>query len=136
MEKIRTLWQKYETKIVLFLGLILVAGIAFEAGYLKGKTLIQEPIVFENTQNCPKIEARSQERVPSQQNTTPPDSAVLGASNAVPADCMFVGSKNSTKYHLPTCSGAKRIKAENIVCFKSAEEAKSRGYEPSKDCME
>jgi hypothetical protein len=50
---------------------------------------------------------------------------VLGAAT----DCAFVGSKNSTKYHLPTSGSAKRIKPENLVCFMSVDEAVARGYE-------
>lgn len=42
--------------------------------------------------------------------------------------CLFVGSKNSVKYHSPSCSYAKRIKPENRVCFSSKEEAEKRGY--------
>ncbi len=48
---------------------------------------------------------------------------------STPTDCAFVGSKNSTKYHLPTSGSAKRIKPENLVCFTSADEAVARGYE-------
>lgn len=51
--------------------------------------------------------------------------SVLGAAT----DCAFVGSKNSTKYHLPTSGSAKRIKPENLVCFTGADEAVARGYE-------
>lgn len=47
---------------------------------------------------------------------------------------VYVGSRTSTKYHLPTCSGAKRIKEENKVWFKSKEEAESRGYTPAGNC--
>ena len=47
---------------------------------------------------------------------------------------VYVGSRTSTKYHLPTCSGAKRIKEENRVWFKSKEEAESRGYTPAGNC--
>ena len=43
-------------------------------------------------------------------------------------NCKYVGSKNSDKYHLPDSGTAKNIKEENKVCFKSKEEAESRGY--------
>ncbi|GEM_PF-1628507 len=49
-------------------------------------------------------------------------------------DTMFVGSKNSDKYHYCNCSMAKRIKLENIVCFKSVEDAKNQGYVPCGTC--
>lgn len=47
---------------------------------------------------------------------------------------MYVGSKNSDKYHLLWCSGAKRITEENKVFFKSKEEAESAGYKPAGNC--
>lgn len=39
-------------------------------------------------------------------------------------DCLYVGSKNSDIYHKPDCKWAKRIKPENLICFKSIEEVK------------
>lgn len=44
------------------------------------------------------------------------------------ADCNFVGSKESDKYHTPACGAVKNIKAENKVCFQSAADAKKQGY--------
>lgn len=46
----------------------------------------------------------------------------------------YVASKSGTKYHLPWCSGAKRIKEENKVYFKTKEEAESAGYTPASNC--
>lgn len=48
---------------------------------------------------------------------------------------QFVGSKNSTKYHLPSCRFAKNIKPQNQVWFSSLEEAESRGYKPCGTCI-
>lgn len=47
---------------------------------------------------------------------------------------QFVASKNGTRYYLPWCSGATRIKEGNRVWFQTAEEAKRAGYEPSSTC--
>jgi hypothetical protein len=46
----------------------------------------------------------------------------------------YVASKNGTKYHLPWCSGAKRIKEENKVFFATKEEAEKAGYTPAANC--
>ena len=46
----------------------------------------------------------------------------------------FVGSKNSDVYHYPSCSYTKRIKAENLVYFSSAQDAVDHGYRPCKVC--
>lgn len=45
-----------------------------------------------------------------------------------------VASKSGTKYHLPTCSGAKTIKPENLVTFASRAEAEAAGYTPAANC--
>ena len=43
---------------------------------------------------------------------------------------MFVASKNSKIYHSLDCQYAKRINEGNKIFFKSAGEAKERGYSP------
>lgn len=45
-----------------------------------------------------------------------------------------MASKNGEAYHLPWCSGAKRISPENIIWFSSPEDAKESGYRPAKNC--
>jgi len=45
-----------------------------------------------------------------------------------------VGSKNSDKYHLPDCPGAKQISEQNKIWFASIEEAKKAGYKPAGNC--
>ena len=52
------------------------------------------------------------------------------ATTSTATGCTFVGSKNSTLYHLPSCAPAKRIKETNKVCFNSKEVAEARGYKP------
>ena len=46
----------------------------------------------------------------------------------------FLASKNGTRYYLPTCSGAKRIKTENIIYFSTREAAESAGYTKAINC--
>lgn len=46
----------------------------------------------------------------------------------------YVASKNSDKYHLPWCSGAKRISDANKIYFSSKEEATKAGYTPASNC--
>lgn len=47
----------------------------------------------------------------------------------------FLASKNSTKYHDPSCVLAKNIKQENLVTFSSPEEASKAGFDPCKRCI-
>jgi hypothetical protein len=56
------------------------------------------------------------------------------AGVALPTGEKYVGSKNGTKYHLPWCSGALRIKEENKVWFASKSDAEAAGYSPAANC--
>ena len=56
----------------------------------------------------------------------------LLAAYATAAD--FLASKNSTKYHVPSCKLAQKIKPDNMVKFESPEDALKAGYEPCKKC--
>jgi micrococcal nuclease len=47
-------------------------------------------------------------------------------------NCLYVGSKKSDKYYPPECKWAKRIKPENLICFKSEKEVQNRT--PGKGC--
>lgn len=46
----------------------------------------------------------------------------------------YVASKNGTKYYLASCSGAKRIKAENKVWFATVQDAEASGRTPASNC--
>lgn len=45
-----------------------------------------------------------------------------------------VASKSGTKYHLPSCPGAKSIKSENLITFGSIAEAEAAGYKRAQNC--
>jgi len=40
--------------------------------------------------------------------------------------CLFVGSKNSDVYHALDCKWAKKIKPENLVCYRSLDELEGK----------
>ncbi len=135
LAKIKDFWKKYETKIILVIGFLLVATISFEGGYLQGKNQSKSFVSLEKAspcvQNCPE----------NSNNSSVPETSV-SESKTVPKEnessqkeCAFVASKNSKKYHLPTCRFAKNIKPENKICFESEEEAKQKGFEPCGTCL-
>jgi len=125
-EKIRIFWEKYDNKVVLFVGILLVAIVSYEIGFMEGHKIEQKSLVIEK---APALE------LPSAKDE---NSSVLGAQSSEELkdvtnstdnkDCVFVGSKNSNKYHTLDSPWAKRIKPENRVCFKSKEEAQAKGY--------
>ncbi len=45
-----------------------------------------------------------------------------------------VASRNGTRYHLPECPGAARIKPENLLTFPSRAAAEAAGYTPAVNC--
>jgi hypothetical protein len=140
-QKIKDFWLKHGERFILAFGIILIALVSFEAGFLKGQKNQKEPVVVNQAACPPAGEAGA---------TCPKDANVNSANNSIlqntqnknddplPADnqkCAFVASKNSNKYHLATCQWAAKIKSENKVCFSSAEEAQSRGYLGAKCCI-
>lgn len=67
--------------------------------------------------------------VPLMATSSSEQKAVAGS-----VDGMVVASKSGSKYHLPTCAGAKTIKQENLISFASREEAEAAGYAPAANC--
>jgi len=132
MNKIKNFLVKYELRLVLIVGFILVAVISFQFGYLEGKRVENKPIVIEKIVEVNNNQENSMSVVDidSVQNKNKSAEASTEAVN-----CLFVGSKNSNKIHLPTCSFAKRIKPENLVCFKSLDEAIKQGKQADKSCI-
>jgi methylphosphotriester-DNA--protein-cysteine methyltransferase len=46
----------------------------------------------------------------------------------------FWASKNSNKYHYPSCQYAQKISPKNLIKFESPEQAIKAGYVPCKVC--
>ena len=61
------------------------------------------------------------------------DSPAAGSANTSVAP--FAGSVNSTIYHRSTCSHLRRTKAENLVYFNTADEARGKGRSACKTCQ-
>ena len=47
----------------------------------------------------------------------------------------FIGSSTTKVFCCPTCSGARRIRKENVVPFRDEEEAMKKGFRPCKRCQ-
>jgi len=138
--KIAEFWLKYEQKIVLAIGIVLIAAISFEAGFLQGQKNKQEPVVVNKVATAELASADTGQNQIDASNTKTMSASSKPASTetAAPADnqkCAYVASKNSNKYHLPTCRYAQNIKPENKVCFSSKEDAEGRGFQRAKCCI-
>jgi len=135
-QKFLTGWLKHGDKIVLVIGIILIGATSFEAGFLRGQKNQKEPIIINQPAGA---SCRNTENNNNASNTVnPTQNSQTKTENQVATEnqkCAFVASKNSNKYHLPTCQWASKIKPENKICFSSAEEAQKRGYQPAKCCI-
>ena len=140
--RIGQIWLKYNEKIVLVIGIILIAAVSFEAGYLEGQKNKQASVVVNKTACAPCPEnnqtTKASESTASAGTNNPNGSSEnqkTEAPTTEPQTCSFVASKNSDKYHLASCQWAARIKPENKICFSSTEEAQKRGYQGAKCCI-
>ena len=134
--KIKEFFLKHEQKIVLIIAFCFISAISYEFGVLQGQKWQQKPLIIEKPadmsagQKSPNL--TNSEASGTTQTAT---SQVAGSNTGIAsnmASCAYVGSKNSNKFYPPSCSYAKRIKPENVVCFKSAEEATGQGRMESK----
>ncbi len=97
--------------------LLLATSASFGLGVLAGKDLGRE----ESTTAQTGISI----------GTSTPGTPIPGSPVATG---IYVASKNGTKYYLPSCSGAGRIKDENKVWFQTVEDAVAAGYTPANAC--
>ncbi len=117
----------HEADILLILIIVLVGSLGFGLGRLSKLEDGRQPITIE---------------LPVSPTPGPAGVAAVGEPTTAPtsplpsgpAQGQLVGSKNSTRYHLPWCSGAKAIREENKIWFASADEAKAAGYTPAANC--
>jgi len=132
--KIKDFWLQNEQKIVLVLGFCLVSAVSFEFGFLQGQKWQQKPLVIEKPAELANGQLAQAAANSEPTGASQTSSGQVSSQTAVAGKnaCAFVGSRNSNKFYLPTCSYAKRIKPENVVCFKSAEEALAQGRTESK----
>lgn len=109
-DKIRHFWASHKEDMYLVLIIFLVALASFGLGRLsiqaeeRGKL----QIVYPERQSASAIDATRGGR--------------------------YVASLSGSKYHLPTCPGAQRMKEENKIWFDTKEDAETAGYEPAANC--
>jgi hypothetical protein len=142
--KLKIFWLKYEQKVIIIAGILIISAIAYEAGFIQGRKNQQDPVII-NKVSSSDISTDAEKKIadPAQgsqhKNPSPDANASASANTSAPESdnqkCAFVASKSSNKYHLPTCQFAKKIKPENKICFSSKEEAEKRGYQGAKCCI-
>jgi len=115
-------WSRKTGEYMLIASIILLGVLSFGLGRLSANPVKNTPITqCEDLKAFDKREEKLEANVVSSTKT----SVTAGA---------YVGSKNGSVYHLPWCSGAKRIQEENKIWFNTKEEAESAGYRPATNC--
>lgn len=112
--------RHYRVLFALLLGAIVI--FAFYVGMLHGRREGTSGVILSCTDevlSSLKIVSPIETNVEAAVEATATPDAPQGA---------FAGSKNGTKYYAPGCAGLERIKPENRVWFKSAEDATLQGY--------
>jgi len=145
IEKIKNFWEKNDYKILIVLALLLISVVSFNAGRTYENniqpaeitlSLNQAPLIASNPRQ-EKIVALGEavERSGNIREKIDPSLVSAQINDPDQKECAFIGSKNSDKYHLPTCRYAANIKEENIVCFPSQKEAEEQGYKAASCCV-
>lgn len=94
----------------------------------------------QTTQEIPKntttspVTTSSTAPAPTTTSTTSTTKTDPCISLGCPEGTKYVGSSGSNKYHYCSCTYAKKIYPENLLCFKSKDDAISQGYVPCGSC--
>lgn len=121
-------WKRNSRMLVVGTSFVLTVVFSFELGYFQALSRSEAPLLIEKP--VTEVHVTADSAVSETENRVNSEKIVevQKEKTGVNAGCVFVGSKNSNKYHLPSCQWAKRIKPENRVCFSTKEEAEKRGY--------
>lgn len=141
--KLYDFFKRHDLKFVVFLAIILTAIVGFRAGQSHERQLYSSDIEIsinplesanpsqDNVRILGETLARKGIDVNNLSGNVPVDNL---NTQALPAECILFGSKNSNKFHLPGCELGNKIKSSNVVCFSSEEDARKKGYQPAKCC--
>lgn len=137
---LKEIWEKYGGVILIVLAVILIATISFRVGQIEQEKEQSAKIkisLVNKTDSGPVSESAKVIDEALKRKGLEGEVAAIkgdGVDLGLGMECALVASKNSTKYHLPNCKNATRIKDSNRICFPSEEQAKKKGYERAKCC--
>lgn len=127
---IKEWFSRDHTRLALAIGIFSAGLVGYSLGILRNMTALELPITMSIV--APQEKIGEIPAIPAAETVLGKTDTALkvAAVGKQASDCLFVGSRNSTLYHLPTCAPAKRIKEANRVCFASQKEAEAKGYKP------
>lgn len=79
--------------------------------------------------STPAAQVKGRAPTSSASTASPPTAKPAAAQTG-----QYVASKTGTKYYLPSCATAKRIKDENKVWFATKQQAEAAGYQAAANC--
>ncbi len=140
---LKNFWEKHGSLVLIILAISLFFVVAFKIGQLEKESEGAAKInitLAEKKEVAPvdlraKVIEEALERKNIENNIDATENSEATSGVIDDKECAFAASKNSTKYHLPNCSNAIRIKDSNKICFSSEEEAQAKGYERAKCCF-
>jgi Na+-transporting methylmalonyl-CoA/oxaloacetate decarboxylase gamma subunit len=130
--KFKGLFQN--TEIVLGLLIVVVSLASFFLGRFSVGEKIQEIQAKTEVPHTQNNESQVIQAVDIQGPPKVETSDKSEGSTAINEKSGYVASKSGTKYHLPWCGSAKKIKDENKIWFATKEEAEKAGYTPASNC--
>lgn len=125
----RFLESRYSWALII----ILVAISSFCLGRISKIQEAKRQVRVISEKDIPSDFAKATTDRPNPQSV-PEVKGVTTVNTEVNSGTEVVASKNGTKYHLPTCAGAKQISDKNKITFNSIEEARASGYTPASNC--
>jgi Metal binding domain of Ada len=119
----------------LILVIMLLSGVSFGLGRLSTHTTPQSGLAL---QTLHQTKSTTTPAEPASTATPTPHKALIATPSKKTPQAQqathYVASKSGSVYHLPWCSGAKRIKEANKVFFDTKEAAEAAGYRPASNC--
>ena len=122
-ELIKRWGNEYRSDILLGITVALISLISFQMGRISVIWSPKTPVKV-----ILPAESKPEAGTPSVTKGDKP------SAPAVTEEIGVVASKNGSAYHLPECSGALKIKAENKIVFRTREEAERAGYHAAGNC--
>lgn len=127
-------WERVPEGTLTVLVVVLASAASFGLGVLAGKDMGQDqgPLRIENAGAA--LPAAVSAATPTAHISSTKPQVAEAPVATVKTSGTYVASKNGTKFYLPTCGSAKRIKDENKVWFDTKEEAEAAGFTPAANC--
>jgi uncharacterized membrane protein YhiD involved in acid resistance len=128
-------WKRHGQTILMIIIVLLASIVSFKFGQIDAHNNTKIDVSINDTHNINPAQEEANMAIEALKRQGIDIRKEVTQRKNKEKDCLFVASRNSKKYHTKDCKYGKKIKAANLVCFKSIEEAKDKGYEPAGGCF-